>query len=204
MSNSQSPILPVPMASPPNSAESPGKPSSRRPRQPRKPRVKMPSPPPVAMRSLWEWATAAQKEQAHQTAACLMEYWLGQATKQEIARRLGLPPLRVWQLSQQAISGMVVGLLNQPKIRGTQNEPAPDPLNDPKQLQKKIKQLETQVHSQERLICWLRELPGVRYEPMPKLTAVTVEPVPEPCAPSSPKNAKPARKAKLRAQSKEA
>lgn len=203
MSNSQNPV-PAPMVSPLNSAEPPLKPSTRRPRQPRKPRVKMPSPPPVAMRSLWEWATAAQKEQAHQTAACLMEYWLGQATKQEIARRLKLPPLRVWQLSQQAISGMVVGLLNQPKIRGSQSEPTPDPLNDPKQLQKKIQQLETQVLSRERLICWLRELPGVRYEPMPKLTTVTAGQAPELSAPSLLKNAKPARKAKLRAQSKEA
>jgi hypothetical protein len=99
---------------------------------------------------------------------------------------------------------MVVGLLNQPKIRNQSGEPPTDPLNDPKQLQKKIKQLEMQVHSQERLICWLRELPGVRYAPMPKLTTVAAEQSPELSAPSSPKNAKPARKAKLRAQNKEA
>jgi len=30
---------------------------------------------------------------------------------------LALPPLRVWQLSQSALSGMLAGLLKQPKMR---------------------------------------------------------------------------------------
>jgi len=34
-----------------------------------------------------------------------------------MAAALGLPPLRVWQLSQSALSGMLAGLLKQPKRR---------------------------------------------------------------------------------------
>jgi hypothetical protein len=155
------------------------------------------------MKSLWEWATTAQQEQAHKTAVCLMEYWLGQSSKQEIARRLDLPPLRVWQLSKQAISGMVVGLLTQPKVRGQSSTPPVDPLKDPKMLCLKITSLEHQVATQARLIQWLRELPGTgtRTQEQAEISQEIAEPPRASKGPCAPKNAKPARKAKLRVPS---
>jgi hypothetical protein len=128
----------------------------------RHPQVMLPTKPPVAIRSLWEWANPAQKEQAHQTAVALMEYWLGQSSKQEIATRLNVPMLRVWQMSQQAISGMVVGLLNPPKVRTKKAAMSIRPEDDPKLLQRRIQELEKQVATQHRLIVILREMPASR------------------------------------------
>ena len=129
-------------------------------RKPRKPRVLLPKQPPIAIRSLWEWATTAEKEQAHRTAAAMMEYWMGQSSKQEIALRLNIPQIRVWQLSQQAISGMVVGLLHPPKNK-TKNAQV-NPEEDPKKLHRRILELERHVSMQHRLIVILREMPITR------------------------------------------
>src|ERR1700677_4441912 len=133
MSNS-TPLLATPQQ--PNSSETSEK--VVRSRRGRKTKIKMPVSPPVPLKSLWEWATPTQKEQAHLMATCLMEYWMGQATKKQIAEKLKLPPIRVWQLSQQATCGMVVGLLTQPKTRSQMKNSPLDPLNDPKLLHAQI------------------------------------------------------------------
>ena len=162
-------------------------------RKARKPRVTPPKQLPVAIRSLWEWATTAEQERAHLTAAALMEYWMGQSSKQEIATRLGLPMVRVWQLSQQAISGMVVGLIHPPKNRT--KAPSIRPEDDPKKLQRRITELENQVALQSRLIVILREMPLSREAMLIRDQVVreTQGGVP----PLNEKDAKPARKARV-------
>jgi hypothetical protein len=91
----------------------------------------------------------------------MMEYWMGRASRIEAARKLGIPPLRVWQLSQQAVSGMVVGLLKQPKSRKNPEE-SMNPADNPKELRKKIAELEKTIAMQDRMIAVLREMPGCR------------------------------------------
>ena len=67
------------------------------------------------VRGLWEAAPREEKQAAHEACMKVLEYWLGKKTKAEIASELGVTPLRVWQLSQKALSGMMAGLLPQPK-----------------------------------------------------------------------------------------
>src|SRR6185437_5953 len=129
----------------------------------------MPQAPAMPVKALWEMASPEQRERAHQASVVLMEYWLGRITKEDLAVALKVPPLRVWQLSQQAISGMIAGLLIQPKARapkgaknmGLMNE-MKDPESDPKVLRKKIEALEKTVAMQDRLIAILREMPGCK------------------------------------------
>ena len=79
---------------------------------------KRPPPPAIPVRGLWEHASEEQRQKAHIACMAILEYWLGHASKQETADRLEVTPLRVWQLSQQALSGMLAGLLRQPRVRG--------------------------------------------------------------------------------------
>lgn len=149
-------------------------------------RLKMPAHPPIPIKALWEWASPDQKNQAQAMAIAIMEYWMGRSTKLEIAQKLGIPPLRVWQMSQQAISGMVAGLLTQPKVKSrgvTMN-----PEDDPKILRKRIAELERHVAMQDRLIAVLREMPGCRDASIPMNEILQGE-----------KNARKAKKAKIQA-----
>lgn len=132
----------------------------------RKKGFKLPNKPAVPVRALWDWATPEQREKAHQSAAVLMEYWMGRVSKGEVATRLSVPQLRVWQLSQAAISGMVAGLLTQPKTRA-KGAPPMNPEEDPKKLQKKIAELQKHIAMQDRLISVLREMPGCRDASIP-------------------------------------
>ena len=125
--------------------------------------------PAVPVRGLWESATEEQKDRAHRSAVAVMEYWLGRVTKQEAAQKLEIPPLRIWQLSQQALSGMVAGLLVQPKAR--KGVVPLDPMDDPKALRKRIGELERLVATQDRLISILREMPGCREVRLPEAEA---------------------------------
>ena len=70
------------------------------------------------VRGLWENAPPEEKERAHETCMKILEYWLGKKSKGKVAKELEITPLRVWQLSQQALSGMMAGLLSQPRRRG--------------------------------------------------------------------------------------
>src|SRR5574338_1704483 len=81
---------------------------------------------PVPVKALWEKATEEERKRAHETCTLLLELWLGRATRAEAAARLKVPPLRVGQLSQQALAGMVAGCLRQPRARGKAADPGPD------------------------------------------------------------------------------
>ena len=118
---------------------------------------KLPPRPAIPVRGLWESATEEQQKVAHLQAITIMEYWMGQSTKIEAAKKLEVPPLRIWQLSQLAISGMCAGLLKQPKRKDMTNKE-----DDPKYLKKKIAELEEVIGIQEKLIMVLREMPGCK------------------------------------------
>ena len=99
--------------------------SKRRvPRRRRKASFKMPKKVAMPVRGLWESASEEERAVAHRTGVAILEMWLGQASRQEVAERLNVPPLRIWQLSQQALSGMVAGLLKQPKKKPPAEEMA--------------------------------------------------------------------------------
>jgi hypothetical protein len=69
--------------------------------------------------------------------------------------------LRLWQLSQQAVAGMLAGLLKQPRTRrGTGAASWLPPEEDPMQLKRRVAQLERELKLAEELIALLRELPG--------------------------------------------
>ena len=125
-------------------------------------KFKMPNRPALAVRTLWETASPEEKEKAHQTAAVMLEYWTGRVRKEEAAQKLGIPPLRVWQLSQQALSGMAAGLVKQPKSGKKKLRAALSPEEDPKALNKKIQGLEKDLDLMKELVKLLRELPGNR------------------------------------------
>jgi len=113
---------------------------------------------PVPVRALWEGATEEERKRAHETCATILELWVGKATKAEAAARLKVPPLRVWQLSQQALAGMVAGLLKQPRARrGAERGP-----DEPTALRKRLAQLERETQARDSLIALLRELPAHR------------------------------------------
>ena len=94
---------------------------------------------------------------------------MGRTTRREMIEKMGIPPLRVWQMSQQALSGMVAGLLTQPKFKGRVSLGAiMNSEENPKALKKRIAELEKQVMMQERLISILREMPGCKQVKLPQ------------------------------------
>jgi hypothetical protein len=125
---------------------------------------------PVPVKALWDNASEAEQRHAHETSAVILQYWLGKTTKQEAAVMLGAKPLRVWQLSQQALSGMVAGLLKQPRKRRSAMEPLP-PEEDPKVLKKRIAELERELEIAQDVIQLLRDLPANRDKTPPEAKA---------------------------------
>jgi len=137
----------------------------KKPRQ-RRPKIVVPIRPAIPVRSLWRSATVIQQQRAHEMATALMEFWLGKSSRVEIAKRLEVAPIRIWQLSQQAVSGLLAGLLEQPKnrLKGVTMNPE----DDPKILRKRIAELEKKVEMQDRLIAVLRMMPGCHDVELPK------------------------------------
>jgi hypothetical protein len=125
------------------------------------PKFKLPKSAPRPMRALWDSASQEEKEKAHQAAAAILESWLGQATREEIAKKLGIPPLRVWQMSQQALVGLVASLLKQPKARKEPKTVLP-PEEDPVKLKKRIANLERDLAMMKELVGLLKEFPAHR------------------------------------------
>lgn len=123
--------------------------------------LKVPQHIPLPVKGLWLAASEEQKQKAHKAAATVLETWLGQKNRKVAAQELGLPPVRFWQLSQQAVAGMVAGLLVQPKSRPRgEAKLVLNPDDDPKKLRKKIQVLESQVNILKELVGVLKDLPG--------------------------------------------
>lgn len=116
------------------------------------------------IRALWQAASAEEKTRAHRTCVVILEYWLGRKAKGEAMAELGVPALRLWQISQRALSGMVVGLLKPPRARGKGPVEMTDPENDPRKLKRKIETLERRLKLAEDVIRILRDLPANRDE----------------------------------------
>jgi hypothetical protein len=116
---------------------------------------------PASVRALWQSATAEEQKTAHELCMAMLEYWLGKSSKLDIARRLEVPPLRIWQLSQMALAGMLAGLLRQPKTRprGHPAGPPATPEQDPRILKGRIVELERKLSRTEDLVRVLKDLP---------------------------------------------
>jgi hypothetical protein len=115
---------------------------------------------PPGVRQLWQSASMEEQQRAHQTCVQILAMWLGKKTRDEAAALLSIPPLRVWQLSQQALSGMLAGLLKQPRSRrGKETSMQPLSEDDPRLLRKRIAQLEKDVRDRDDLIRLLASLP---------------------------------------------
>jgi hypothetical protein len=116
---------------------------------------------PLPVKALWDQASAEEKAQAHKTCAVILQMWLGKISRAKAAELLQLTPLRVWQLSQQALAGMVAGNLKQPRWQRRKGGAlmALSPEEDPKRLRKRIFELERQLKIAEDVIQLLREFP---------------------------------------------
>ena len=122
---------------------------------------KKPPDPAWPVRGLWESAPEKEKERAHQTCMAILEYWLGKKTKGQVAEDLGVNTLRVWQLSQRAVSGMLAGLLSQPRRRVNPEIFLGRGWESPAALKRRITVLEKELSRTEDLVRVLRTAPWV-------------------------------------------
>ncbi len=97
----------------------------------------------------------------------MLEHWLGRMTRKDLGTKLNLPPLRVWQLSQRALAGMVVGLMAQP-TRPPKGTPMANQAKlereDLKTLRKENKELRDQNRVLKELLDLLKDMPGQAME----------------------------------------
>jgi hypothetical protein len=128
-----------------------------------KTKFRVPEKPALPVKALWESATPEEQKKAHQMAAVILEHWMGQISQTEAAEKLGMPWVRIWQLSRQALSGLTAGLLKQPKMRkGKKSAPPIDPAEDPEVLKKRIAELEKDLGMMKELVGLLKEFPAHR------------------------------------------
>src|SRR5262245_17584287 len=101
------------------------------------------------IKAIWDQADEEGRAKARELTTELLGYWLGQQSKTELAQRLCVPPIRVWQMSQRAMAGMVAAMLRPPSGRRGRM-PKLDP--EVKELRRRIAQLERENELQTRLI----------------------------------------------------
>jgi len=117
-------------------------------------------PPAWPVRGLWEAASEEQKERAHRTCTAILELWLARKSCGQVARELGVSPVRVWQLSQSGLSGMLAGLLKQPRWRGRIEMAGMESGREELlRLRKVVKEQAAKLEAAEALITLLRNLP---------------------------------------------
>ncbi|MFG0251432.1 MAG: hypothetical protein ACF8NJ_01000 [Phycisphaerales bacterium JB038] len=154
-----------PQSPPPPEALQP----TRRPRRSRK-RTRFRTIPKMAVpvKALWEAASAEDQKRAHTRCMAILEMWLGKRTKREIAEELALPPLRLWQLSQQALSGMLAALIHQPRLRSRQGVSMPESeAAELKRLRKENADLKRQISVSNKHTEILRQMPQGKSEEKP-------------------------------------
>lgn len=156
------------LESPNGSAEAPVA-EEERPRRTRRyrkrVRVGMPDRPAPAVRELWKRASPEERQTAHHKGTLLLAMWLGRKTKAEVAKELSLPPLRVWQLSQMALSGMLAGLLKQPRNRRRKEGASMEAEESPSQLRKRIAKLEQENRDLREVLDLIGMMPSVEERP---------------------------------------
>jgi hypothetical protein len=125
--------------------------------------------PALPVRGLWEAASEEEKAKAHRTCVAMLEWWMGRKTREAVASELGQSSLRMWQLSQAALSGMLAGLLRQPRRRGRAAMRAvlDDTSQDLAALRKENAELKRRLAVAERLIVLLRESPIGKAQSLP-------------------------------------
>jgi hypothetical protein len=127
--------------------------------------------PAFPVRAIWELATETERQEAHKTGVLMLEHWLGRMTRRDLGTKLNLPPLRVWQMSQQALAGMVVGLMAQPKRppkgtpMATEKKIEKDEL---KTLRKRVADLEQDNRVLKELLDLLKDMPAQAAATAPK------------------------------------
>lgn len=109
------------------------------------------------MKGLWNHATDDEREQAKLYALKIMETWMGLTSKSKAAESLKIPLIRYWQIHNQAIAGMLAGLLTQPRTR---KKPLGSEASELLLLKKKVTELEAIVKTQDQVIQFLRSIPG--------------------------------------------
>jgi len=126
------------------------------------------------MRAYYDAANEEERRQAHLLSAIILEYWTGVKTKSEAAKALGVPPIRVWQMSQRAATGLVCALLTPPS--GKRGRPMASG-EEESALRRENERLRKENALQRELIAVLRELPGNRERelPLPKEPAKEAE-----------------------------
>jgi len=115
--------------------------------------------PAESVRSLLENSSEEEREQAHRLVMGILEWWLGQKKKDEVAAALGVSGLRLWQLSQRATAGMVAGLLRQPLV-GVRGRPRMEDKKELEALKKENARLKRENEDLERLLDLLKSLPA--------------------------------------------
>lgn len=119
--------------------------------------------------ALWEAASPEEQLRAHKLCMAMLELWLGKTSKQEVSDRLGIPLLRIWQLSQQALAGMTVGLLKQPRSRPRGRPVLENPESNTAELRRQLAQKEKELQVHVGLVALLRQLPLNRPRSNPEL-----------------------------------
>jgi len=120
------------------------------------------------IRALWLQASEEERRLAHERTTAILEYWVGIVSKKESAERLNVPPIRLWQMSQRAVSGMACALLKPPKSlprRGSgPQELGPSAIeaveSSPLALRKEIARLKRDLEQRNSLIEVLKSLPS--------------------------------------------
>ena len=120
---------------------------------------------PSSVRGLWEGAAQEERTKAHSTCVAILSMWLGRKSRAQVASELSLPSLRVWQLSQAALAGMLAGLLKQPRGRGKGPTTMQSGEEDPRALKKRISELEAENRALKELLEILKNLPAVMERP---------------------------------------
>lgn len=125
-------------------------------------RFALPRQMPVAVRALWRSASREAQTVAHERAQALLALWLGTRSKAEVAAELEVTPLRVWQMSQAALCGLVCGLLPQPRTRRGREVTTMggEAQEDPRALRRELERTRRELEVARRLIEVLRGLPG--------------------------------------------
>jgi hypothetical protein len=117
------------------------------------------------IKAIWDAATEEERDRARELATELLGMWLGQQTKEDLAKRLGVPPIRVWQMSQRAVAGMVAAMLRPPEGRvGAMPRLAPEVT----ELRRRVTALEKELGISQRMVALLRSMPGSAGRERPK------------------------------------
>jgi hypothetical protein len=127
------------------------------------------------IKAIWDAATAEERDRARELATELLGLWLGQQTKEDLAKRLQVPPIRVWQMSQRAVAGMVAAMLRPPEGRVG---PMPRLAPEVRELRARVAALEKELAVSRSLVTLLRSMPGSVRRERPKEANDAVPPRP--------------------------